>query len=61
MPDYPEKDAVKTYLLDLQERICAALTVEEGQEFREDTWERPAGGGGRSRVLEGGNVFERPE
>ena len=59
MPDHPDIDAVKTYLLDLQERICAALTAEDGQTFREDSWERPAGGGGRSRVLEGGNVFEK--
>ena len=59
MPDHPDKDAVKKYLLDLQERICAALTAEDGRRFREDSWERPAGGGGRSRVLEGGNVFEK--
>jgi len=59
MPDHPDKEAVKTYLLDLQERICAALTAEDGQGFREDSWERPAGGGGRSRVVEGGNVFEK--
>lgn len=41
--------AVKTYLLALQDRICAALEVEDGKErFREDAWERPEGGG-RSR------------
>ncbi len=59
MPDRPDIDAVKTYLLDLQERICAALAAEDGQRFREDSWDRPGGGGGRSRVLEGGNVFEK--
>ena len=59
MPDHPDKDAVKKYLLDLQERICAALTAEDGRGFREDSWKRPAGGGGRSRVLEGGNIFEK--
>lgn len=59
MPDRPDIDAVKTYLLDLQERICAALAAEDGQHFREDSWDRPGGGGGRSRVLEGGNVFEK--
>ena len=53
MPDRPDIDAVKTYLLDLQERICAALAAEDGQPFREDSWDRPGGGGGRSRVLEG--------
>lgn len=59
MPDRPDIDAVKTYLLDLQERICDALAAEDGQRFREDSWDRPGGGGGRSRVLEGGNVFEK--
>ena len=53
-------DDVKTYLLDLQERLCAALAAEDGgQGFREDAWERPEGGGGRSRVIEGGRVFEK--
>ena len=59
MPDRPDIDAVKTYLLDLQERICAALAAEDGQPFREDSWDRHGGGGGRSRVLEGGKVFEK--
>ena len=59
MPDRPDIDAVKTYLLDLQERICAALAAEDGQPFREDSWDRPGGGGGRSRVLEGGKIFEK--
>ncbi len=52
-------DAVKNYLLDLQERVCAALTREDGQTFREDKWERAEGGGGRSRVLAEGAVFEQ--
>ena len=39
--------AVKAYLLDLQERICAALETEDGgTRFFEDSWDRPAGGGG---------------
>ncbi|HPE78871.1 MAG: oxygen-dependent coproporphyrinogen oxidase [Sedimenticolaceae bacterium] len=59
MPDRPDIDAVKTYLLELQERICAALAAEDGQPFREDSWDRPGGGGGRSRVLEGGKIFEK--
>ena len=59
MPDTPNIEAVQAYLLDLQERICTALAAEDGQGFREDSWERPGGGGGRSRVLEGGNVFEK--
>ncbi|MEJ2315711.1 MAG: oxygen-dependent coproporphyrinogen oxidase [Gammaproteobacteria bacterium] len=52
-------DAVKDYLLQLQENICEALQEEDGQAFREDSWNREEGGGGRSRVLEEGNVFEK--
>ncbi len=52
--------AVKSYLLDLQDRICAALEAEDGTgRFREDSWERPEGGGGRSRVLTDGAVLEQ--
>ena len=44
--------AVKAYLLDLQDRICAALEAEDGSaRFVEDAWQRPAGGGGRTRVI----------
>ncbi len=59
MADTPDINAVKRYLLDLQERICNALTAEDGQAFREDGWDRTGGGGGRSRVLENGHVFEK--
>jgi coproporphyrinogen III oxidase len=56
----PNLDRVKEYLLDLQNRICTALEKEDGKEkFREDAWQRPEGGGGRSRVLADGNVFEQ--
>jgi coproporphyrinogen III oxidase len=52
--------AVRSYLLDLQDRICAAIEVEDGAaRFQEDLWERPEGGGGRSRVLSEGAVFEQ--
>jgi coproporphyrinogen III oxidase len=52
--------AVRAYLLDLQDRLCAAIEAEDGAErFREDLWERPEGGGGRSRVLSDGAVFEQ--
>ncbi len=52
--------AVKDYLLDLQDRICDALGAEDGSAtFREDSWEREQGGGGRSRVLENGAVIEK--
>lgn len=59
MSDLPDVTAVKSYLLGLQDSICDALAAEDGQAFDEDGWERPEGGGGRSRVLEGGGVFEK--
>ncbi len=53
-------DHVRDYLLALQERICDALAAEDGQaEFIVDEWQRPEGGGGRSRVLSEGAVFEK--
>ena len=52
--------AVRAYLLDLQDRICAAVEAEDGvARFAEDSWERPEGGGGRSWVLSEGAVFEQ--
>ena len=48
------------YFRSLQDRICAALEALDGPgRFREDHWQRPGGGGGRTRVLEGGAVFEK--
>jgi coproporphyrinogen III oxidase len=55
----PDPAAVKAYLLDLQERIVAALEALDGQPFARDAWQRPEGGGGISRVIEEGKVFER--
>ena len=53
-------DAVEQYLRDLQDRICARLARLDGQGgFREDAWQRPEGGGGRTRVLAEGRVFEK--
>ncbi|MGJ3255746.1 MAG: oxygen-dependent coproporphyrinogen oxidase [Alcanivorax sp.] len=52
--------AVKDYLLGLQDRICEELAEEDGSAtFREDSWDREQGGGGRSRVLENGAVIEK--
>lgn len=51
---------VKNYLLNLQDKICAALeTQETGARFAEDAWLRAEGGGGRTRVLSNGEVFEQ--
>jgi coproporphyrinogen III oxidase len=52
--------STRSYLLSLQDRICESIEAEDGAErFREETWERPEGGGGRSRVLSEGAVFEQ--
>ncbi|MBX3592379.1 MAG: oxygen-dependent coproporphyrinogen oxidase [Burkholderiaceae bacterium] len=51
--------AVRDYLLGLQRRIVAELESIDGQPFRTDAWQRPEGGGGITRVIEEGNVFER--
>jgi coproporphyrinogen III oxidase len=59
VPEAPDIPAVRSYLLDLQERICDALAAEEGRAFREDAWDRPEGGGGRTRVLEDGTLLEK--
>ena len=51
---------VKTYLLALQDRICGEVEdVDARARFVEDAWERRQGGGGISRVLERGAVFEK--
>ncbi|RUO26958.1 oxygen-dependent coproporphyrinogen oxidase [Aliidiomarina minuta] len=51
---------VKTYLLQLQDNICQQLeALDGGASFQEDSWQREAGGGGRSRVLKQGRVFEQ--
>ena len=48
------------YFKALQDRICAALAQVDGSKsFHEDTWEREGGGGGRTRVLAEGGVFEK--
>jgi coproporphyrinogen III oxidase len=57
----PDVNAVKSYLLDLQDRICTGIEGEDGEaRFQEDDWEREeGGGGGRTRVLDNGKVFEQ--
>ncbi len=54
------KDPFYRYIQDLQDRICSTLEEVDGTAtFREDLWERQEGGGGRSRVIENGAVFEK--
>ncbi|MGO2148892.1 oxygen-dependent coproporphyrinogen oxidase [Halomonas sp.] len=53
-------DDVKQYLLGLQDRLCEGLAAADGKAaFKEDSWQREEGGGGRSRVIEQGGVFEK--
>ncbi len=53
-------EAVRTYLRSLQDRLCEAIAgLDRQQHFSEDVWEREQGGGGISRVLEDGGVFEK--
>ncbi len=60
MSDTPNIDDVKTFLLGLQNNICEALEAEDGgATFEGDSWERAEGGGGNSRVLTEGKVFEQ--
>ena len=52
-----EKTAITRYFQSLQDDICRQLEAADGTgRFREDHWERPEGGGGRSRVLEGAHI-----
>jgi coproporphyrinogen III oxidase len=53
-------EAMFDFVRDLQGKICTALEqVDGGGKFQEINWKRPGGGGGWSRVLEGGGVFEK--
>lgn len=54
------KDKFYQYIQQLQDIITAKLEAVDGKAtFRQDLWERPEGGGGRTRVIENGNVFEK--
>jgi coproporphyrinogen III oxidase len=55
-PDVPR---VHTYLLGLQQKIVTALEAADGGKFLRDEWVREQGGGGISRLIEGGDLFER--
>ena len=56
----PDTDAVRDYLVSLQQRLTTALEAADGVgRFRRDLWQRPEGGGGDSRVLAGGALLEQ--
>ena len=54
------KDKFYTYIQNLQNLITSKLEALDGEAaFKEDVWKRPEGGGGRTRVIENGSVFEK--
>lgn len=54
------KDRFAAYIHSLQDQICAGLERIDGKStFKEDLWQRPDGGGGKTRVIADGNVFEK--
>ncbi|CAK4658787.1 unnamed protein product [Aphanomyces euteiches] len=56
----PMKERMKAMVFRVQDEICSGLEAIDGTKFREDKWERPGhGGGGRSRVIQDGIVFEK--
>ena len=52
-------DRVRAFLLELQAKIVSALESVDGGSFLRDEWQRPEGGGGVSRLIEGGTTIER--
>jgi coproporphyrinogen III oxidase len=57
--DSADASTVLSYLNELQDRITAAVEKLDSVKFRRDDWKRPEGGGGESRILSDGAVFER--
>jgi len=56
----PDIESVKNFLLDLQQNICKEVEEEDGKGcFIEDAWQRDEGGGGYTRVLTEGAIFEQ--
>lgn len=54
------KETITEWLKSLQDSICQSLELEDGlAKFKEENWTREEGGGGRSRVIENGNVIEK--
>lgn len=53
------RERTESYFKELQDRITKAVEDLDGERFREDSWSREGGGGGCTRVLQEGNVFEK--
>ena len=50
---------MSAYAKSLQEQICSKLSQLDGKKFHEDQWQHDEGGGGYSRIIENGNIFEK--
>ncbi|NJN22099.1 MAG: oxygen-dependent coproporphyrinogen oxidase [Leptolyngbya sp. RL_3_1] len=60
LPPADSREQVSAFMKAIQDQICEGLAAADGgTDFQQDQWERPEGGGGRSRVLKQGNVFEQ--
>jgi coproporphyrinogen III oxidase len=54
------KEQIATDYKEIQDEICAALEITDGKgTFEEELWEREGGGGGRTRIIQNGNIFEK--
>ena len=53
------RQEMKQFIAETQDSICGAFEELDGGRFQEDAWGRPGGGGGRSRILQDGRVFEK--
>jgi coproporphyrinogen III oxidase len=54
------KEQITSDYQQIQDEICAALEMVDGQaKFEEEKWERVGGGGGRTRIIQNGNIFEK--
>ncbi|MEM6436015.1 MAG: oxygen-dependent coproporphyrinogen oxidase [Cyanobacteria bacterium P01_D01_bin.115] len=59
-PPADSRDRVSQFMQGIQDEICQGLeALDGGATFQQDQWERPEGGGGRSRVIKQGRVFEQ--
>ncbi|MEB3199768.1 MAG: oxygen-dependent coproporphyrinogen oxidase [Synechococcaceae cyanobacterium] len=60
LPPADSRSRARELLMGLQDSICAGLEQLDGEgRFQEESWQRPEGGGGRSRVMKAGRVFEQ--
>ena len=60
LPPADARERAKEFVMSIQDEICQGLEELDGvAKFQEDAWERPGGGGGRTRVICDGGVFEQ--